>query len=408
MTTGEGGGTGRNGDRAGEQDGLLLRAAVESGLDGMVVVSAAGQMISMNHLFVQMWPIPAEVVASRDDEAALMSVLDKVVNPAAFLERVHAAYAEPSAPTRDELLLRDGRVFDRYGTPLHAPDGRYLGWAWYFRDVTAERAAARAAVEASDRFATLARTLQESLLPPHLPDVPGLEIAARYLPGGTGVEVVGDFYDVFQTDPDTWAVMIGDVCGKGVEAAKVTALARYTVRAGAVSLRAPSQVLRLLNEAIRRQHPDSERFVTSAYVALRQAAGNVEAQLSLAGHPQALCRRADGEVTAIGVPGTVLGVLDAVDLVDTDLVLQPGDALVLYTDGVVEARRGREFYGDQRLRELLAATGGTAAHIAEAIQADVVAFTGAEPTDDTAILVVRVPAGPQPQATRGTAKPPPR
>ena len=400
------GGTGEDGDRGAEYDGLLLRAAVESGLDGMVVVSAAGRMISMNHLFVQMWPIPADVVASRDDEAALMSVLDKVVDPTVFLERVHAAYAEPSAPTRDELLLRDGRVFDRYGTPLHAPDGSYLGWAWYFRDVTAERAAARAAVEAGHRFAALARTLQESLLPPHLPDVPGLEIAARYLPGGSGVEVVGDFYDVFQTDPDTWAVTIGDVCGKGVDAAKVTALARYTVRAGAVSLRTPSQVLRLLNEAMRRQHPDSERFVTSAYVTLRQAAGRVEAQLSLAGHPQALCRRADGEIAAIGVPGTVLGVLDAVDLVDTDLVLQPGDALVLYTDGVVEARRGRAFYGEQRLRVLLAASGGTAAHIAEVIEADVVAFTGGELTDDTAILIVRVPAAPHP-AERGSAKPPP-
>ena len=373
-------------------EGLLLRAAVESGLDGMVVVSAAGRMISMNHLFVQMWPIPPDVVASGDDEAALRSVLDKVVDGAAFLERVHAVYADPSEPTRDELLLRDGRVFDRYGTPLHAPDGRYLGWAWYFRDVTAERAAARLAVEAGNRFAALARTLQESLLPPHLPDVPGLEIAARYLPGGSGVEVVGDFYDVFQTDPDTWAVSIGDVCGKGVEAAKVTALARYTVRAGAVSLRTPSQVLRLLNEAMRRQQPDSERFVTSAYATLRMTAGRVQACVSLAGHPQALCRRADGGVAGVGVPGTVLGVLDDVDLVDTDLVLLPGDALVLYTDGVVEARNGREFFGEQRLRDLLSGTSGTAAQIAEVIEAEVVRFSDAEPSDDTAVLVVRVPA----------------
>jgi hypothetical protein len=375
-----------------EREALLLRAAVESGLDGMVVVSAAGRMISMNHLFVEMWPIPADIVASADDEAALTSVLDKVVDPEAFLSRVHACYADPTAPARDELLLRDGRVFDRYGTPLSAPAGGYLGSAWYFRDVTAERAAAREAIEAGDRFATLARTLQESLLPPHLPDVPGLEIAARYLPAGTGVDVVGDFYDVFQTDPSTWAVTIGDVCGKGVEAAKVTALARHTIRAGAVSLRSPSAVLRLLNEAMRRQHPDSERFLTAAYVTLTQATGRVDVQVSLAGHPHALCRRADGEVTAVGVPGTILGSFDAVDLVDADLSLGPGDALVLYTDGVIEARRGKDFYGEQRLRDLLAGAEGTAARLTELIETDVVAFTDAQPSDDTATLVIRVPA----------------
>lgn len=377
-----------------EREQLLLRAAVESGLDGMVVVSAAGRMISMNHLFVDMWPIPPDVVASGDDDAALASVLDKVVDPAAFLERVHAVYADPSAPIRDELLLRDGRVFDRYGTPLLAPDGSYLGWAWYFRDVTAERDAAREAIEAGERFATLARTLQESLLPPHLPDVPGLEIAARYLPGGTGVDVVGDFYDVFQTDPTTWAVTIGDVCGKGVEAAKVTALARHTIRAAAVSLRSPAQVLQLLNQAMLRQDPDSERFLTACYMTLEQASGRVEVQLSLAGHPRALCRRAGGEVIAVGTPGTILGSFDVVELVDTALTLAPGDALVLYTDGVVEARRDSEFYGEQRLRTLLAGEDGTAAQLTERIESDVEDFTDNQPSDDTAILVIRVPVAP--------------
>ena len=181
---------------------MLLRAAVESGLDGMVGESAAGRCLDG-------LPVRADVadpgrrrgLGGRRGGTARRA--DKVADGAAFLERVHAVYADPSAPTRDELLLRDGRVFDRYGTPLHGPEGGYLGWAWYFRDVTAERAAARLAVEAGNRFAALARTLQQSLLPPHLPDVPGLEIAARYCPGGGGVEVVGDFYDVFQTGPAT-------------------------------------------------------------------------------------------------------------------------------------------------------------------------------------------------------------
>ena len=120
----------------------LLRAAVEGGLDGMVVVSSDGVMISSNAKFQRMWPIPPDVVASGDDEAALASVLDKLVDPDAFLARVHELYAQASGSARDELLLRDGRVLDRFGTALRDPGGRYIGWAWYFRDVTAERTAA--------------------------------------------------------------------------------------------------------------------------------------------------------------------------------------------------------------------------------------------------------------------------
>ncbi|MDP5183072.1 SpoIIE family protein phosphatase [Blastococcus sp. BMG 814] len=120
----------------------LLRAAVEGGLDGMVVVSSGGVMITSNRKFQEIWPIPAEIVASGDDDAALASVLDKLVDPDAFLARVHDLYAQAAGAARDELLLLDGRVLDRYGTALRGPDGDYIGWAWYFRDVTAERAAA--------------------------------------------------------------------------------------------------------------------------------------------------------------------------------------------------------------------------------------------------------------------------
>ena len=120
----------------------LLRAAVEGGLDGMVVVSSDGVMITSNRRFQEIWPIPAEIVASGDDDAALASVLDKLADPGAFLARVQELYAQASGSARDELLLLDGRVLDRYGTALRGPDGDYIGWAWYFRDVTAERAAA--------------------------------------------------------------------------------------------------------------------------------------------------------------------------------------------------------------------------------------------------------------------------
>ena len=124
------------------RDHQLLRAAIEGGLDGLVVVSADGVMISSNEMFQQIWPIPPEIIASGDDDAALASVLDKLVDPDAFLDRVRGLYAQASGSSRDELLLLDGRVLDRYGAALRDPDGGYIGWAWYFRDVTAERAAA--------------------------------------------------------------------------------------------------------------------------------------------------------------------------------------------------------------------------------------------------------------------------
>lgn len=123
------------------QELYLLRAAVEGGLDGMVVVSAEGTIITFNRRFQEIWPISPDVIASGSDEAALASVLDKLLDPEAFLARVRELYQRASGSSRDELLLRDGRVLDRYGAALH-DDGAYIGWAWYFRDVTAERAAA--------------------------------------------------------------------------------------------------------------------------------------------------------------------------------------------------------------------------------------------------------------------------
>lgn len=362
----------------------------------MVVVSADGTMMASNRQFQQMWPIPHEIIEGGSDDQALTSVLDKLVDPEAFLARVHELYADPNGSARDELLLRDGRVFDRFGIGLRDENRVYVGWAWYFRDVTAERAAAREALEASERFAKLARTLQESLLPPHLPHVPGIEVAARYLPAGHGGELVGDFYDVFQTDRDTWAVVMGDVCGKGVEAAKVTALARYTLRAAAIGERSPHEVLALLNVAMRHQHPDSERFVTAVYATLQQRRGGVTVEVSAAGHPPALVRRSDGTVEVIEAPGMVLGVFDDPKLRAVQLELDAGDALILYTDGVLEARQGREQYGDERLRRVLeqATEGASAAHLAELIETDVLAFGGPTPADDTAVLVVRVPPEP--------------
>ncbi len=185
----------------------------------------------------------------------------------------------------------------------------------------------------------IASVLQRSLLPPHLPEIPGVEVGAEYLPVGEANEVGGDFYDLINTVEDGWICAIGDVRGKGVEAASVTALARYTIRAVTLKDDRPSEMLAALNEAMLRQLSE-DRFCTAACIRLEPEDGSpgVGIDVSCAGHPAPLLVRPDGPVEEVGPPGKVLGVFDDAELGDGSLRLMPGEALVLYTDGVTEAR----------------------------------------------------------------------
>lgn len=254
---------------------------------------------------------------------------------------------------------------------------------------------ARLVAELAERSEALARTLRQSLLPPVLPDVPDLEIAARYQPA-RGEEVVGDFYDVFRAARSSWCVVMGDVCGKGPDAATVTALAHYTLRAAAAHSVSPARVLGLLNTALLQQRPGDERFVTVALASVRILRGRVLATLSSAGHPPPLLRRGDGSVDEACKPGMALGLFDKPPLFDTKLVLAPGDSLVFYTDGVTEARRGAEELGLDGLRQLVATVprGSSAAHLAASIEAHLSEYRDGLPRDDTAILVIQVPEAP--------------
>lgn len=239
----------------------------------------------------------------------------------------------------------------------------------------------------------VARTLQQSLLPGVLPTVPGVELAGRYLAAGAGNEVGGDFYDCFATGHGDWALLIGDVCGKGAEAATLTALARYTLRAAAQHSRRPRDVLAELNEALLRQRL-GYRFCTVLYASIAPRAGGVSACVAIGGHPLPLVVRADGTVETTGSPGSLLGILDAPDITEQPIELGPGDALVLVTDGVTEATAADRAAGPERLLALLAGyAGAEAAAIAEAVERDALEAQGGAPRDDVAVLVARVPAG---------------
>ena len=239
----------------------------------------------------------------------------------------------------------------------------------------------------------VARTLQRSLLPAALPEIPGAEVAARYVAAGDGNEVGGDFYDCFATGGGDWALVIGDVCGKGAEAATLTALARYTLRAAAAHTRRPRAVLGELNEALLRQRLDY-RFCTVLYVSLTPRVGHVDALVATGGHPLPLILRANGEVETAGRPGTLLGIVDDPDLSEERIALWPGDALVLYTDGVTEATAADRAMGSGRFEAFLAScAGGAADSIAEAVEREAVSSQAGPPRDDVAVVVVRTLGG---------------
>jgi serine phosphatase RsbU (regulator of sigma subunit) len=235
----------------------------------------------------------------------------------------------------------------------------------------------------------VARTLQTSLLPRELPAVPGFQVAARYHAAGEGNEVGGDFYDLFDTGDGGWAVVIGDVCGKGPEAAAVTGQARYTVRAAAMRQRRPSRILDTLNEALRFQRDDA-RFCTVAFVRMKLTPSGARLTVACGGHPPPVILRRDGRVESVGRPGTLLGVFPDPELSDQTANLGPGDALILYTDGVIGTPSKGRVMTEERVARMLAPLGRrSATEIAERLEQAVLEFQGGTLRDDVAILVLR-------------------
>jgi PAS domain S-box-containing protein len=253
----------------------------------------------------------------------------------------------------------------------------------------------------------IARTLQEGLLPSRLPKVPGVDVGLSYVSAGE-VDVGGDFYDLFDTrradhngssEPSSsWGVVIGDVSGKGAEAAAMLALARYTIRTLASREAHPSAVLDGLNEAMlrqRREH-DDYKFCTVAYAKLETNEGNyehgVKVTICRGGHSPPFLLKADGSIYKIGLPGRAIGVFDDANFTEWETHLAPGDALVFYTDGVVEARSPDGLYfGEERLMALLhSSVDLDASTIASRIEGAALDFQEQIPRDDIAVLVLRV------------------
>ncbi len=242
----------------------------------------------------------------------------------------------------------------------------------------------------------LADTLQRSLLPSHLPAVPGLDLAARYRPGGGSALVGGDTYDVAPLPDGRWMVLIADVCGTGAEAAAVTALTRHTARAAAAGSGDPADVLAAVHAALLHEQAGGPlRFVTACCLVLDTGGAAVRARLSIAGHPRPLLR-GDGGWQEVGVVGRPLGVGEDTRFPTVALTLPPGSALVLYTDGVTEARDDAGVQlGEDGLLALLGRPGAeTAEGAVERIAATVAQRLRHSrfEADDLAVLALAVPS----------------
>ena len=291
-------------------------------------------------------------------------------------------------------------------TPLRAA-GRIFGAITFVADAAhrglspedvdlAEEVARRAglAIENARLYterSRIAHTLQAELLPTRLPSISGASVAVRYRAAGELNEVGGDFYDVFERRDGTWALVIGDVSGKGAEAAAVTALARHTVRTASLQPATPSDLLVTLNEALMTQRAGTEFCTVCVATFEPPAPGGTTVRLALGGHPPAFVLRASGGVEAHGAPGTLIGVFPDPTLQETELRLAPGDVVLLYTDGVTEAGPAGGEIGEDGLARLLGELHGrTPEQIVAAVERAAVEIQDGQTRDDIALIALRI------------------
>lgn len=374
------------------------RELYETAPCGYASIDAERTFLKVNQTFCRWTGYAAEDLVGRRTFTELLTVGDRIfwetnIAPALELQgrgREIALDIECASGDRLPVLLNLLRVAgpgsSRSVVRIAVFDARER--RSYERELLQAR---RAADDAAETARHLAETLQRTLLPPSLPEIDGLEVGGVYRAAGDGSIVGGDFYDVFEINDDAWGVVLGDVCGKGVEAAVDTALARYTVRAAAMRSRSPSRVLAELHKAMDRA--DTRGFCTAIYLRIRRRGDGMRMSVSVGGHHLPLLVDGDGEVREFGRPGALLGMLGPPRLHDVDRLLLPGESLVLFTDGVLEARRDDgEFYGDERLRDCVARTAGeTPQSIAETVRDEAIDFQNGVGRDDIAVLVLQMP-----------------
>ena len=363
-------------------------AIVEASLDAIVTIDAAGTILEFNQAAEHVFGYPRSVAVGAPMASLLIPPSQRAAHAAGIAR--HLATGETRIiGSRVEVpaLHASGREFPAELTLARIDTGGPPMFTAHVRDVTDAK-------RREDELRELADTLQAGLLPPRTPVVPGMDVATHYSPGGRGMRVGGDFYDVFRLAPDEWGVVIGDVCGKGARAASVTSLVRYTARAAAAHGGDPTNVLREMNAAVfgAGDGPD-DRYCSAAYATLRVGDGVVDLRACCGGHPAPLLVRTDAHVEQVCSGGQLIGLFEDYETDCVDVRLMPGDMVVLYTDGVTESRApDGTLYGEERLAGMLSAMAGrSAAEVVGALVGDLAAWTD-DPGDDVALVALRASA----------------
>jgi PAS domain S-box-containing protein len=325
--------------------------------------------------------ITDEMVAAGARDAEHLALIGELGMRSAMVVPMRAGGATLGALTF--VNAGSGRVFD--------DDDRAFA-----EDLAGRAATAVENARLYTRLTQTAETLQRSLLPERLPEPPGWRIRASYRAGERGSEVGGDFYDLFPVG-DGWMVVLGDVTGKGVKAAALTALVRHTAKTGARFDPRPAAVMRLVNEVLRDQ-PDLS-IVTVVCAHLRETERGTEAAVVSAGHPLPLRVGPDGAVAAVGRHDLVLGAADEGEWEETITTVRPGETLFFYTDGVTELPGEDDLFGEERLFQTLAAGPGGAADIIERLERRLGEFQASDRSDDRAMLALEL-VGVREPATR--------
>ena len=374
---------------AAEASEARTAAILEASLDAILTMDAEGRVVELN-------PAAEELFAWPRHEALGSALADRLV-PVHLRERHRQALAEHLATGATRILGRrvevpalgrDGEELPVELTVTRVPGAGPPLFTGFVRDLRTLRR-----TEAELRV--LVASVEASLRPPRPPEVAGLEVASRYLSAARGLQIGGDFLDVFQSDPGRWLVVLGDVCGKGAAAAARSSLSRHILRAASVRSGVPSVLVGELNAVLAAEDDPDGGALCSVVVAGFEptpGTGGWGVQTCSAGHPLPVVVRAGGGAGLVGEPGLLLGLYPEIALGDHDLVLAPGDALALYTDGIHEARNGGgELFGQERLVAVLdEARAGPAEAMADAVMEAVAGFAGAT-TDDVALVVLRVP-----------------
>ncbi len=385
--------------RAGMGSGIF-----ESALDCIFTMDADGDVLDINPAAEATFGYRREKVRGRR--------LAELIIPEEFHaahERALRRYVETGQPTMlDRRLELSAKTSDGRPLPVELTITR-LGtqdppiFAGFIRDLTQRRLAderiaqllareqaARIAAEVAERSSRrISEALQRSLLPPHLAPVPGIEVAAAYEPSDDRLVVGGDFYDVFPISEERWGVVVGDVSGKGADAASLTALVRYTLRAAAVRESRPGALLEIVNDALVRE-PRDNAYCTLAYVSLRIEDAGPQLEIAIAGHPLPLVLRRGGDVETAGRPGPILGATADASFPAEAMSLGEGEIVLLYTDGVTETRTPSGLFGLEGLRHLVRrcpdhSPDALVTCVAKGIREG----TGHRVTDDVALLALR-------------------